>query len=787
MTRIVRAESLPRENAVCRWGVNMYLWGAAPLVAAAFMLSGPGLAAAPAQPSSGTTLAVTSAVLTQVGVQTWETTVQLTDSSSGCPPSKGHFALETSPPDQVIPASNVVPLKSTSQPSVSECTTAKVFFSPITQVPDNVTLVFTNSDGTPSSVPLTVSRTVNLIDYLLVPAAAGLGLLVLLLALVFCCVTTRDWDGSPMRPVLFRRERRRRNGFWQQSVLASGAWTANDSWATNISASVAILGSVLTITSAADSLFPGVALDRFALLTLVAGGIVTAVPIVFGICYARWTTRYPGLTPDSLIYPTLKLGTKYTAELCEDARVEAQRAIWRLGEPTTIPSGKLVELPKGTQVVVTDGSPVHMTKELNVMLRPGAVFVPPSAGQARTSQPRTPEPPVEVTLHTKTQLITGPSCWAWIRREQKVTVSADPDGKAQRDGLKREAEISLPYGALAKWDDHHDTSTEPEVWPVAGLKVSGRSARINGGTEATWSAKPVRFPAGVEVRLGEPVEQQTTEDSQCALNPAVTAPSSKPKASKGLVTAIRLPDGAELALAGGAAIGPADQRDQWPAQVKDGGKIQVPPGSTIEIYAATAIALPGGSDVVVAGESALKIICDSGLLSIAADNLAPLPKAAAKDGGQDQGKDKADPVDVALAFPVCAFAPGGAKITVAGSADLRLPAGLAVTAPRRKDFILDQCRHVIVPQASGTTLVANMGLVVIAALVTIFGIGAQLGIAAILMALSDATLTGQMFAWGAMAVVTIALLAYSVTAIRALADPQPGSSISATSGTSFTL
>jgi hypothetical protein len=68
-----------------------------------------------------------------------------------------------------------------------------------------------------------------------------------------------------------------------------------------------------------------------------------------------------------------------------------------------------------------------------------------------------------------------------------------------------------------------------------------------------------------------------------------------------------------------------------------------------------------------------------------------------------------------------------------------------------------------------------------------FGIGAQLGIAAVLMALSDATLTGQIFAWVALGVVTLITLAYSMTAIRALADPQPGSSISATAGTSFTL
>jgi len=749
----------------------MYLWGAAPLVAVAFMLSSPGLAAAPGQPATGPTLAMTSATLTQTGTKTWATTVLITDPGKACPQPTS-FALQTSQPDQLLLAHNVVQVKSQSQLLSSKCLAARVFFTPMTQFPESATLELT-VDGNSSSVSLTVGRTVNLIDYLLVPALVGAGMLVLLLSLVLCCVTTRDWDGSRMRGSLRPRRGRR---FWQQSVLASGAWTANDSWATNISASVAILGSVFGITSAANSLFPGVALDRFALLLLIAGGIVTAVPIVFGICYARWTTQHPGLTPDSLIRPTVKLRTGCEAQLLEDARI-AEGGRWWLGQRTRIDRGDVVSLPQDTQVIVTDGSPAQMTDSgAEAGLRPGTIFVAPSPGTIRANQPQTPQPPVKVTLGSGTQLIPGPSCWAWIRRRQRVTVSADPDGKAQHDGLKRGALITLPDGALARLNRTQ----------VAGPGVSNREARLQAETTASRNGSPVTFLTGAKVRLRSPLPAEG--DRQCTLDPADTAPTSGPQASTQLpVPVIRLPDGADLSLGGGAAIGPAAERYQWPVQVKDGGKIQVPADSTVEIYAATALALPGGSDVVVAGESAIKIICDSGLLPIAADNLAPAVKAAAKNGAHNGADSTPDPVDVALTFPVYAFAPGGVKITAAGSADVRLPAGMAVTAPRRKDFVLAESRHIVVPQASGTTLVANMGLVVITALVTIFGIGAQLGIAWILMGLSDATLTGKVFAWLAMAAVAVVTLIYSMTAIRALADPQPGSSLSATSGTSFTL
>ena len=81
-----------------------------------------------------------------------------------------------------------------------------------------------------------------------------------------------------------------------------------------------------------------------------------------------------------------------------------------------------------------------------------------------------------------------------------------------------------------------------------------------------------------------------------------------------------------------------------------------------------------------------------------------------------------------------------------------------------------------------------MGMVLLAAMVTMFGAGAELGILTVLTVwFSELSTAWLVIAWLVAAFVAIFALGYSVTAIRSLADPQPGSSMSSTAGTSFTL
>ncbi len=144
--------------------------------------------------------------------------------------------------------------------------------------------------------------------------------------------------------------------------------------------------------------------------------------------------------------------------------------------------------------------------------------------------------------------------------------------------------------------------------------------------------------------------------------------------------------------------------------------------------------------------------------------------------------------DTSLQLPVRMDVPGGAKITVAGGAEVTLPEGAAVSAPSRPPFTLSPQRsHFRLPQGSNV-LTGTLGMVIVTALVTIFGIGAELGIAAVLaVGLSDASSAGRWFLGAGAVGLGIFALCYSVTALRTIADPQPGSSMSSTDGTSFTL
>ena len=124
---------------------------------------------------------------------------------------------------------------------------------------------------------------------------------------------------------------------------------------------------------------------------------------------------------------------------------------------------------------------------------------------------------------------------------------------------------------------------------------------------------------------------------------------------------------------------------------------------------------------------------------------------------------------------------------MAGVADVTLPAGTKSRASYRAEAELRTERSLQVPPGSDV-LFGNLRMILGAAVLTMFGIGAEIGIAGVLAyGLSEAS---QPWRWTMLAVtglVGLLTMAYSVTAIRAIADPRPGSSISATSGTSFTL
>ena len=296
-------------------GVSMNLWGAAPLLAAVLLGGGVHSNTKPVTLAAGPVV--------QIGTGTWTTTVELNNNSPACPP-KSDFALETTSPSGLIPATHRTEVQP-AQTSAAKGTAAKngnvpappcdevnLSFQAPPQMPGAAVLEFHAAGAAPASMAASFSRPVSAGDYLAIPAAAGLAMVLVLLGLALVFVRIYDWDSKPI-PGAQRSDGR---GFsprwpdgkyWQYIVAASGAWTASDSWATNIAPVIGILATAFSVTTAASALFPGVDLGRFELLNLAAITIITATPFAFSILYAKWTAKNPGLTTDSAIVPPVLL------------------------------------------------------------------------------------------------------------------------------------------------------------------------------------------------------------------------------------------------------------------------------------------------------------------------------------------------------------------------------------------------------------------------------------------------------------------------------------------------
>ena len=247
-------------------------------------------------------------------------------------------------------------------------------------------------------------------------------------------------------------------------------------------------------------------------------------------------------------------------------------------------------------------------------------------------------------------------------------------------------------------------------------------------------------------------------------------------------TVLTVPSGASIAVPGGAAIESADHEE---VRVKAGGTIPVPPGTSITIGSGALMGLPSGPAVAIGAGGTLTM---SAATWIAASDLVPGPPPAGRAGHRFRRAPQAPPpADKQVYAADRITVTTGAVTSVVGVADIRLGAGTTILAPGQRGMQLKNAMSITVPSNSNV-IAAGMRSLLSAAAFTTFGIATEIGVVAVL-AIRYARLTGPALAaaWVIPAVAGIGLIVYGATAIRALADPTPGSSMGAGSGTSFTL
>jgi hypothetical protein len=563
-----------------------------------------------------------------------------------------------------------------------------VVFAELGQVPKAATRVV-DRPRTSSAVTLPVSRNVTLTDYLGIPAITGS--VVAILSLLGSALLVGSSD----------RKRKKKFLGWdwlQRPILGSSAWTANDSWATNISTALLVVATVLVTTTATNSLFPGVALDRFAIVNIVAGFFVAAAPVVFGILYSQFTARNPGLTADA----TVKLP---------------------LHQPATI------SVPSGASITMATDATIQDSSARWAKVRGGSTYqIPPGA---------------EIRVLAGIQAVAQ-ACVEAVGVQAAVQrgIQAARQRAAQTDVTRVQAGIQELKLAIEQ--AIADAITQPNI-PDGGQPArafrQAVTAAVKGEGVGTAAEKVVQDAADP---LWRPVPR-----------------------------AIVIAGGQRIIQALAQAVPQIDISPVGTMACSGSPDIGVLPGSTLQISALAGTWTIPASDVLAQSPAprVLPAPPEPSLGLQPVQLLPPTPPAT---------------LDALLPQMVLIDASGGAKVTVTGAVDISLPEGAVVSAPRRPCYTLPRNRQLLAPQGTDV-IVANLGMILITNIFTMFGIGAELGIAGVLAGFSNATGHGRGFIFLALAAVAVLVVLYAVTATRAMADPQPGSSISSQAGASFTL
>jgi hypothetical protein len=689
-------------------GFGVSVWGAVPVLAVALIGPAAGTQLAPPHGPAGRLSAVSvvadqepgrtagapvqtipSPVLQQLADGGWQATVAMAGTGGApCPggaSAAASFTLETTSPAVTETAIGATPAtKATTYPC--ELT---VTFGPFGSIPASAALLYLGA----SPISLTVSRQVTAFDYLGLPAIGGAAAVALLLLGCLCFVQVYGEDG--------RRERKLARRL-KAPVRATGAWTLNDSWATNIATLVAIVATVLGVSPAAGELFPGADIGKFVVLIDSIGAIATAVPLLFAVLYTSWTAREPGLSEDASLWLTATLGHAAAACLLDSAGFSPARRRRGAGGVRSLQAGDEVLLARGSRVMIAGAGPVALAREVTdvtlmpgtvVALRAGTTVSYPQAHPARLSLPTKArlQAPTVVTLPPGTvvtppvagltELVTLPpgqdlclppgTAVTWPSHATATVTDAVPAGLP--DGA---AARIAPEARIAPAKEAELTVTLPDKTPVTLVRAAGADLDADPAGAGT-----IAGPRGVRARL---VREPDPDDPE---------PLRLDSISFGPGADLRVNSGATITLPWGASASSAVIGDgaTQPVRVEAGSAIAVPPGGQIRVYGGY-MTVPGSSDILLRGDCVLAVDNESGTLAVA--------PCAGETAEGEPGTGTA-----ALGFPVRITVHSGARISVTGVARLNVPESVTVTAPRRRTFSLSAASSrtpIRVPQGTST-------------------------------------------------------------------------------------
>jgi hypothetical protein len=324
-------------------------------------------------------LAATAGKLTQRSAGLWTTTVYV-DTGALCPAPLSFDLLTTKPYTDTTDASPQYVGGPPCGTHPKPITTVELSFAPgpaLSSVPQSATLALTPSQAAlaegviPLDIPLTVRRQVTAAQYVWIPVGFGLALTILLIAATIAFGVPRPSGGTAHR------------GFWRIPLYAASAWTFRDSWATNITAIGAVIGTVLTATGSVGDLLPGLDLGRFSLLIALAGGITVFAPLLFSVLNYRFSRLDPATAGVVAIgLPPGHGGEGVRISVLAGGTVTIHPA-QSAGQPPD--KGATIDLPAGSEMVVAPKpEPGAEPGCLPVLVLPGGTDITVARGQLIT-------------------------------------------------------------------------------------------------------------------------------------------------------------------------------------------------------------------------------------------------------------------------------------------------------------------------------------------------------------------------------------------------------------------
>jgi hypothetical protein len=283
-------------------------------------------------------------------------------------------------------------------------------------------------------------------------------------------------------------------------------------------------------------------------------------------------------------------------------------------------------------------------------------------------------------------------------------------------------------------------------------------------------AAPLVF--GIAYTLSSRTRPQVPGNAQLEQEPAQPAPQWwQPQWT------IRVPGGASITFPGGAHL-PANH-EQPPVDLKAGATLPVPPGQ-ITVAGGTPV-LPGDETIVLKGASTMTV---QSSFTVAADAVLAPPAAA-------PGPAAPAAASVRLRDPVTvqglSATNDAVTVKVAGCAYLDIPQDTRVTAPDCRQATIRTATSLRVPLGTNV-IVSDMRSLIPAAMITMFGIGAELGLLGVLAGWLSAETGGARIAVVTVTgVIVVVLLWYAWSTTHAVKDARPGSALTPDSHVSATL